>query len=53
MREESTVNKKQKSTKRPYERKNERSGEQQQKERHERNAKRPKQTFVAGEGWVR
>jgi hypothetical protein len=53
MREETVSSKKQKATKRPYERKNERSAEQQQEERHAKNAKRPKQVYVAGEGWVR
>lgn len=51
MREEN--GKKQKATKHPWERKNESSAEQQQQERHEKNAKRPKQTFVVGQGWVR
>jgi hypothetical protein len=45
--------KKQKATKHPWERKNESSAEKQQRERHEKNSKRPKQMFVAGEGWVR
>jgi len=49
MRDES--NKKQK--KRPYERKNEQSAAQQQEDRHKKNTKRPKQTFVIGQGWIR
>jgi hypothetical protein len=42
-----------KQKKRSYERKNERSAEQQQEDRHKKNAARPKQTFVVGQGWVR
>lgn len=36
-----------------YQRKNPRSAEQEQLKRQEKNAARPKQTFVEGIGWVR
>jgi hypothetical protein len=53
MREQSEPNKKAKATKRPYERKNPHMAEQQQEARKAKNAARPKQTWVDGEGWIR
>ena len=42
-----------KQKKRPYERKNESSAEQQAEQRKMKNAERPKQSYVDGKGWVR
>lgn len=36
-----------------YQRKNPRSAELAAEARHKKNAARPKQTFVVGQGWVR